>query len=46
MEEALKMAFRTINEKGQAERKIKTLKQTRSASSLGVEFLQLASKLL
>ncbi|EWY79249.1 hypothetical protein FOXG_22838 [Fusarium oxysporum f. sp. lycopersici 4287] len=45
MEEALKMAFGTIDEKGQAERKIKTLKQTGSASTLGVEFLQLASKL-
>lgn len=45
MEEALKMAFGTIDEKGQAERKIKTLKQTSSASTVGVEFLQLASKL-
>ncbi|EXK26506.1 hypothetical protein FOXG_22275 [Fusarium oxysporum f. sp. lycopersici 4287] len=44
-EEALQMAFGTIDEKGQAERKIKTLKQTSSASTVGVEFLQLASKL-
>ncbi|SCO87752.1 uncharacterized protein FRV6_11879 [Fusarium oxysporum] len=44
-EEALQMAFGTIDEKGQAERKIKTLKQTSLASTVGVEFLQLASKL-
>jgi TolA-binding protein len=43
--EALQIAFRTINEKGQAKRKIKTLRQTSSASTVKVEFLQLASKL-
>jgi hypothetical protein len=44
-EKALQQAFGTINEKGHAERKIKAIRQTRSASELGAEFLQLASKL-
>jgi hypothetical protein len=44
-EAALRATFGTINEKTQAERKIKLLKQTRSASELGAEYLQLAAKL-
>lgn len=44
-ENALRMSFGTINEKGTAERKIKTLKQTRSASEYATDFQQLASKL-
>ncbi|KAJ3530145.1 hypothetical protein NM208_g9457 [Fusarium decemcellulare] len=44
-EKALKQAFGTINEKGQAEREIKAIRQTRSASEHGAKFLQLASKL-
>lgn len=44
-EEALKATFGTINETTQAERKIKMLRQNRSASELGAEYLQLAAKL-
>ncbi|KAF5698706.1 reverse transcriptase domain-containing protein, partial [Fusarium globosum] len=44
-EEALRKAFGSVNEKSQAERKIKILRQTKSASEYGTEFLQLATKL-
>ncbi|RGP71819.1 gag poly, partial [Fusarium longipes] len=35
---ALRQAFGTVNEKSQAKRKIKTLKQTKSALEYGIEF--------
>ncbi|KAJ3529051.1 hypothetical protein NM208_g9929 [Fusarium decemcellulare] len=44
-EKALHQAFGTVNEKGQAERRIKAIKQTKSASEMAAEFQQLASKL-
>ncbi|RKK19649.1 hypothetical protein BFJ65_g6364 [Fusarium oxysporum f. sp. cepae] len=44
-EKAIRQAFGSVNEKSQAERKIKILRQTKSASEYGTEFLQLATKL-
>ncbi|KAF5701029.1 reverse transcriptase domain-containing protein [Fusarium globosum] len=44
-ENALKQAFGTVNEKGHAERRIKALRQTKSASEYAAEYQQLASKL-
>lgn len=44
-EAALQQAFGTVDEKAQAEREIKALRQTRSASEYGTKYLQLASKL-
>lgn len=44
-EAALRQAFGTVDEKAQAEREIKALRQTRSASEYGTKYLQLASKL-
>lgn len=44
-EKELRRAFGTIDEKGQAERSIKLLKQTKSASEYGAEFLNKSSRL-
>lgn len=44
-EAALQQAFGTVDERAQAEREIKALRQTRSASEYGTKYLQLASKL-